>query len=169
MAHRPLFWTKGASDQFLRHTKAKCQWQSIVMAPLHFSGGYFHLAPAGIGCAQRWRRALSPRAARLTLTGLYAQNSQSTALLASIKMTRSLSDLAQMSADRGCLPVLRAAGFVWAQFRPRVKLWEKATLEFEACETPLLSLGGAGNSEGLGSAMPWPSSVTVTTRAARRV
>ena len=150
MAHRPLFWTKGASDQFLRHTKAKCQWQSIVMAPLHFSGGYFHLAPAGIGCAQRWRRALSPRAARLTLTGLYAQNSQSTALLASIKMTRSLSDLAQMSASDWLPP--SPAVPLGPQFRPKVKLWEKADLEFEACETPLLSLGGAGNSED--AAMP---------------
>ena len=46
-----------------------------------------------------------------------------------------------------------------------MKLWEKATLEFEACETPLLSLGGAGNSEG--AAMPWPSTSSVTRSRAR--
>ena len=65
-------------------------------------------------------------------------------------MTRSLSDLAQMSASDWLPP--SPAVPLGPQFRPKVKLWEKATLEFEACETPLLSLGGAGNSED--AAMP---------------
>ena len=34
------------------------------------------------------------------------------------------------------------------KFSSKVKLREKATLEFEACETPLPALGGAGKSEG---------------------
>ena len=33
------------------------------------------------------------------------------------------------------------------KFSSKVKLREKATLEFEACETPLPALGGAGKSE----------------------
>ena len=103
------------------------------------------------------RSALSPRAARLTLTGLYGQNSQKTALLASIKMTRSASltrlrcQIAAVSQSRDPAPggPGRAPR---ARFRRKMKLREKATLEFEACETPLLSLGGEGNSEG--AAMP---------------
>jgi hypothetical protein len=41
------------------------------------------------------------------------------------------------------------------KFSSKVKLREKATLEFEACETPLLSLDGAGKSEGAAMSCPF--------------